>query len=308
MNEVLLVAVIALAIALMSIVINLMLVFKISNLKNHVEWIENAPIDSLRIRDNVTNDKLTKLGEDTKDAFDIVTNNLKLHGTLLEELTTKFALLDGRVSKHHKQLDELGKFAGITTGELRVLEQKIYNVSKNEPEYMLNWVSDAEKKLIEIDRIKESIENKQSAIEESRNRVDIKKRVSILEKKLEDNLKRDSEMEESVSLCHEHTNVNNNQLNRLGERLSVVEIKLAKAFEEFNHDLKTIQSSIVLMQKDVLTRYNELSWKLKGVCPEELNYDIRKKKPDRRRKDNYYRRPNQVSVGDIKEFEGDVFK
>ena len=164
MNEVLLVAVIALAVALMSIVINLMLVFKISNLKNHVEWIEKAPIDSLRIRDNVTNDKLAKLGEDTKDTFDIVTNNIKLHGTLFEELTTKFALLEDRVSKHHKQLDELGKFAGITTGELRVLEQKIYNINKNEPDYMLNWVSDAEKKLIEIDRIKESIENKQNTI------------------------------------------------------------------------------------------------------------------------------------------------
>ena len=192
MNEVLLVAVIALAVALLSIVINLMLVFKISNLDNHMEWIEKSPIDSLRIQNNVTNDKLTKLGKDSKEAFDIVTNNLKLHGALIEELTTKFTLLDGRVAKHTEQLDDFGKFAGITTGELRNLEHKIYNVSKNEPEYMLNWVSDAEKKLIEIDRIKESIENKQSVIEESKNLAYVKEqdselygirqRLSILEK------------------------------------------------------------------------------------------------------------------------------
>lgn len=36
--------------------------------------------------------------------------------------------------------------------------------------------------------------------------------------------------------------------------------------------------------------------------------DIRKHKPDRRRKDNYYRRPNQVSVEKREDFSGDIFK
>ena len=282
MNEVLLVAVVALAIALMSIVINLMLVARISVLKSDLEFFDKVKLDDLKGQNSTTFRGLMKLEKKTKDALEIVTSNLNLHGILLEESSAKYTLLDDRVSKHTEQLDDLGKFAGITTGELRNLEHKIYNTFKPKE------------------------------LEDTKERDDelfgIRQRLSILEKKQEDNLKRNSDIEESVSLCHEHTNANNNQLNRLGERLSVVEIKLAKAFEEFNHDLKTIQSSIVLMQKDVLTRYNELNWKLKGVCPEELDYDIRKKKPDRRRKDNYYRRPNQVSVGDIKEFEGDVFK
>ena len=196
MNEVLLVAVIALAISLLSIVINLMLVFKISNLKDHVEWIEKAPIDSLNIRDNILNDKITKLGKDTKDAFEKVTNHLTIHDDQIDKLIENYGEAEIQVAKNTEQLDQLGRFAGITTGELRVLEQKIYNISKNEPDYMCKWVSDAEKKLIEIDRIKESIENKRNYIEESRNRVDIKaqndelfgirQRVSILEKKLED--------------------------------------------------------------------------------------------------------------------------
>ena len=46
-------------------------------------------------------DKVTKLENETKDAFEIVTNNLKLHGTLLDEMSTKFALLDGRVRKQY---------------------------------------------------------------------------------------------------------------------------------------------------------------------------------------------------------------
>ena len=282
MNEVLLVAVIALAIALMSIVINLMLVARISVLKSDLELFDEVKLGDLKGQNYTTFRGLMKLEKKTKDALEIVTSNLNLHGILLEESSAKYTLLDDRVSKHTEQLDDLGKFAGVATGELRNLEHKIYNTSKS----------------------KEFEDTK----EQDGELFGIRQRLSILEKKQEDNLKRDSEMEESVSLCHEHTNTNNNQLNRLGERLSVVEIKLAKAFEEFNRDLKNIQRSVVLMQKDVLTRYNELNWKLKGVCPEELDYNIRKKKPDRRRKDNYYRRPNQVSVGDIKDFEGDVFK
>lgn len=130
MDKVLLVSVIALAVALLSMLVNLALVWKISDLKHQIEWLEKGPIDDLKYHLTKNMDKVTKLENDTKDAFEIVTNNLKLHGTLLDEMSTKFALLDGRVSEQHKQLEDLGKFAGITTGELRVLEQKIYNSCK----------------------------------------------------------------------------------------------------------------------------------------------------------------------------------
>lgn len=209
MDKVLLVSVIALAVALLSMLVNLALVWKISDLKNKLEWVEltvNDRTSQLHKDDVEISNQLNKLECDTKDAFEIVTNNLKLHGTLLDEMSTKFALLDGRVSKHGKQLEDLGNFAGITTGELRVLEQKIYKVSQLQPE-------------------PEPIAK---------------------------------QIEESIDLCHKHTDTNNEKLIRLGERLSVVEIKLDRIHDE----------------------------------------DIRKVKPDRRRKDDYYRKPNK----------GDVFK
>lgn len=134
MDKVLLVSVISLAVALLSMLVNLALVWKISDLKNRLEWVEltvNDRTSQLHKDDVEISNQLNKLECDTKDAFEIVTNNLKLHGTLLDEMSTKFALLDGRVSKHHKQLEDLGNFAGITTGELRVLEQKIYNSCKS---------------------------------------------------------------------------------------------------------------------------------------------------------------------------------
>ena len=133
MDKVLLVSVIALAVALLSMLVNLALVWKLSDLKNKLEWVEltvNDRTSQLHKDDVEISNQLNKLECDSKDAFEIVTNNLKLHGTLLDEMSTKFALLDSRVSKHHKQLEDLGNFAGITTGELRVLEQKIYNSCK----------------------------------------------------------------------------------------------------------------------------------------------------------------------------------
>ena len=133
MDKVLLVSVIALAVALLSMLVNLALVWKISDLKNKLEWVDltvNDRTSQLHKDDVEISNQLNKLECDTKDAFEIVTNNLKLHGTLLDEMSTKFALLDGRVSEHHKRLEDLGNFAGITTGELRVLEQKIYNSCK----------------------------------------------------------------------------------------------------------------------------------------------------------------------------------
>lgn len=130
MNEVLLVAVVALAIALMSIVINLMLAARISVLKSDLELFDKVKLDDLKGQDSTTFRGLMKLEKETKDALEIVTSNLNLHGILLEESSAKYTLLDNRVSKHTEQLDDLGKFAGITTGELRVLEQKIYEANQ----------------------------------------------------------------------------------------------------------------------------------------------------------------------------------
>lgn len=130
MNEVLLVAVVALAIALMSIVINLMLVARISVLKSDLELFDKVKLDDLKGQNSTTFRGLMKLEKKTKDALEIVTSNLNLHGILLEESSAKYTLLDDRVSKHTEQLDDLGKFAGITTGELRVLEQKIYKANQ----------------------------------------------------------------------------------------------------------------------------------------------------------------------------------
>ena len=216
MDKVLLVSVIALAVALLSMLVNLALVWKLSDLKNKLEWVEltvNDRTSQLHKDDVEISNQLNKLECDTKDAFEIVTNNLKLHGTLLDEMSTKFALLDGRVSKHNKQLEDLGNFAGITTGELRVLEQKIYNSCKPkelpEPEPITKQISE---------RI---------------------------------------------------------EIHSLGTRLAILENQIKRN----------------LTENDLVARVNKLECRVE----EE---DIRKVKPDRRRKDDYYRKPNK----------GDVFK
>lgn len=224
MDKVLLV--IALAVALLSMLVNLALVWKISDLKNRLEWVDltvNDRTSQLHKDDVEISNQLNKLECDTKDAFEIVTNNLKLHGTLLDEMSTKFALLDGRVSKHHKQLEDLGNFAGITTGELRVLEQKIYNSCKS-------------KELPEPEPITKQIE----------------------EASIRNNVK-----------------TNNIEINSLGTRLSILENQIKRN----------------LTENDLVARVNKLE------CQVEEE-DIRKVKPDRRRKDDYYRKPNK----------GDVFK
>jgi hypothetical protein len=230
MDKVLLVSVIALAVALLSMLVNLALVWKISDLKNKLEWVEltiNDRTSQLHKDDVEISNQLNKLECDTKDAFEIVTNNLKLHGTLLDEMSTKFALLDGRVSKHNKQLEDLGNFAGITTGELRVLEQKIYNSCKP-------------KELPEPEPITKQISER---IEEASLKVNVK--------------------------------TNNIEIHSLGNRLSILEKQIKRN----------------LTENDLVARVNKLECRVE----EE---DIRKVKPDRRRKDDYYRKPNK----------GDVFK
>lgn len=235
MDKVLLVSVIALAVALLSMLVNLALVWKISDLKNKLEWVEltvNDRTSQLHKDDVEISNQLNKLECDTKDAFGIVTNNLKLHGTLLDEMSTKFALLDGRVSKHNKQLEDLGNFAGITTGELRVLEQKIYNSCKS-------------KELPEPEPITKQME----------------------EASLRSNI-----------------TTNNIEINSLGTRLSILENQIKRN----------------LAENGLVARVNKLECRVDEV-------DIRKHKPDRKRKDNYYHKPNKSNVI-IDEFASDIIE
>lgn len=236
MDKVLLISVIALAVALLSMLVNLALVWKLSDLKHQIEWLERGLIDDLKYHLTKTMDKITKLENDSKDAFEIVTNNLKLHGTLLDEMSTKFALLDGRVSKHDKQLEDLGNFAGITTGELRVLEQKIYNSCKP-------------KELPEPEPITKQISER---IEEASLKVNVK--------------------------------TNNIEIHSLGNRVSILENQIKRN----------------LTENDLVARVNKLECRVEEA-------DIRKPKSDRRRKDNYYRKPNKSNVI-IDEFASDIIE
>lgn len=272
MDKVLLVSVIALAVALLSMLVNLALVWKISDLKHQIEWLEKGPIDDLKYYLTKNMDKVTKLENYTKDAFEIVTNNLKLHGTLLDEMSTKFALLDGRVSEHHKQLEDLGKFAGITTGELRVLEQKIYNSCKPkelpEPEPLTKQIS-------------ERIEEASLKVNVKTNNIEINSlgtRLSILENKIKQNLT------ESGLVT---------RVNKLEHQVSILE----RGFTSFKGGInRVVDKHMVDVDRMIRNRM---------VLVDEV--DIRKHKPDRKRKDNYYRRPNKQQVI-YDEFADDIMK
>lgn len=260
MDKVLLVSVIALAVALLSMLVNLALVWKISDLKNKLEWLDVTVSDrtgTLHLDDVEISNQLNKLECDTKDAFEIVTNNLKLHGTLLDEMSTKFALLDGRVSEHHKRLEDLGNFAGITTGELRVLEQKIYNSCKP-------------KELPEPEPIA-------LRIEEGKNRVE--NRLEMLESKRWDILK---------------------EQNDIVTRMSKIEHRVSKLYEGFDTFKGGINRVLDHHMVEVDRRIRN-----RMVLVDEV--DIRKHKPDRRRKDNYYRKPNKSNVI-IDEFASDIIE
>lgn len=262
MDKVLLVSVIALAVALLSMLVNLALIWKISDLKSRIDYVELTLRDrtsQLHKDDVEISNQLNKLECNTKDAFEKLTNHLIRHDDEIDRVVKKYEEMETRVAKHTEQLEDLGNFAGITTGELRVLEQKIYNSCKP-------------KELPEPEPITKQIE-------------------------------------ESIALCHKHTDTNNFELNRLGERLSVVEIKLDRAIDASTKGLNNVNKIVTLLQTDILMRYNELNFKLKGVCPKELDHDedIRKHKPDRRRKDNYYRKPNKSNVV-IDEFASDIIE
>lgn len=262
MDKVLLVSVIALAVALLSMLVNLALVWKISDLKSKLEWVDftvNDRTSQLHKDDVEISNQLNKLECDTKDAFEIVTNNLKLHGTLLDEMSTKFALLDGRVSKHTKQLEDLGNFAGITTGELRVLEQKIYNSCKP-------------KELPEPERIEEA----SLKVNVKTNNIEINSlgtRLSILENKIKQNLTE----------------------NGLVSRVN----KLECGMSDLCKDIDKVKLDVVY---HTLALNSKINQKVGGkdVAPNDV-------KPDRKRKDNYYRKPNKQQVI-YDEFADDIMK
>ena len=226
MDKVLLVSVIALAVALLSMLVNLALVWKISDLKNKLEWLDTTVSDrtgTLHLDDVEISNQLNKLECNTKDAFEKLTNHLTRHDDEIDRVVKKYEEMETRVAKHTGQLEDLGNFAGITTGELRVLEQKIYNSCKP-------------KELPEPEPITKQIE----------------------ETSLRSNI-----------------TTNNIEIHSLGTRLSILENQIKRN----------------LTENDLVARVNKLECRVE----EE---DIRKVKPDRRRKDNYYRKPNK----------GDVFK
>ena len=273
MDKVLLVSVIALAVALLSMLVNLALVWKISDLKSKLEWLDvtvSNRTSTLHKDDVEISNQLNKLECDTKDAFEIVTNNLKLHGTLLDEMSTKFALLDGRVSKHTKQLEDLGNFAGITTGELRVLEQKIYNSCKPkelpEPEPITKQIS-------------ERIEEASLKVNVKTNNIEINSlgtRLSILENKIKQNLTE----------------------NGLVSRVNKLECGMSDLCKDIDKvKLDMVYHTLALNSKIVQVVGS------KDVTPNE----VITKKPDRRRKDNYYRKPNKQQVI-YDEFADDIMK
>lgn len=230
MDKVLLVSVIALAVALLSMLVNLALVWKLSDLKNRLEWVEltvNDRTSQLHKDDVEISNQLNKLECNTKDAFEKLTNHLTRHDDEIDRVVKKYEEMETRVARHTGQLEDLGNFAGITTGELRVLEQKIYNSCKP-------------KELPEPEPITKQI----------------------------------SERIEDASL-RSNVKTNNIEIHSLGTRLAILENQIKRNLTENN----------------LVARVNKLECRVE----EE---DIRKMKPDRKRKDNYYRRPNK----------GDIFK
>ena len=278
MDKVLLVSVIALAVALLSMLVNLALVWKISELKSHVKWIEEGPIDSLKIQLTTTNSRINKLEVDVMDAFEKLTNHLIRHDDEIDRVVKKYEEMETRVAKHTKQLEDLGTFAGITTGELRVLEQKIYKASQlpPEPEPLTKHVSER------IEEASLKVNVKTNNIEINR----LAERVSVLENKLE----------EFVNKRHDILVEQNDALNRLSKMEHRVS-KLLEGFDTFKGGInRVLDHHMVEVDRRIRNRM---------IPVEEV--DIRKHKTDRRRKDNYYRKPNKSNVI-IDEFASDIIE
>lgn len=165
MDKVLLVSVIALAVALLSMLVNLALVWKISDLKNRLEYVDLIVSDrtsTLHLDDVEISNQLNKLECNTKDAFEKLTNHLTRHDDEIDRVVKKYEEMETRVAKHTGQLEDLGDFAGITTGELRVLEQKIYNSCKPKE------LPEPEPITLRIEEVKNRVENRLEMLENKR--------------------------------------------------------------------------------------------------------------------------------------------
>ena len=270
-NKILLVSCIALAVALMSMLFNLMLVWKLSDLKGNLDFVEltlNDRTSTLHKDDVEISNQLNKLEYDTKDAFEKLTNHLIRHDDQIDKVVNKYGEMETRVAKHTGQLEDLGNFAGITTGELRVLEQKIYNSCKvkelPEPEPITKQIEDA------------SLRNKVTT-----NNIEINSlgtRVSILENQLKRNLTENDLVA---------------RVNKLEHQVFILE----RGFTSFKGGInRVVDQHMVDVDRRIRNRM---------IPVEEVN--IRKHKPDRRRKDNYYRKPNKQQVI-YDEFADDIMK
>ena len=283
MDKVLLVSVIALAVALLSMLVNLALVWKISDLKSKLEWLDTTVSDrtgTLHLDDVEISNQLNKLECNTKDAFEKLTNHLTRHDDQIDKLVDGYKALEIIVNKHTKQLEDLGNFAGITTGELRVLEQKIYNSCKPkelpEPEPITKQISER------IEEASLKVNVKTNNIEINR----LAERVSVLDNKLE----------EFVNKRHDILVEQNDALNRLFK----MEHRVSKLLEGFN----TFKGGI----NRVLDHHMvEIDRRIRNRMIPVEEVDIRKHKPDRKRKDNYYRKPNKSNVI-IDEFASDIIE
>ena len=258
MDKVLLVSVIALAVALLSMLVNLALVWKISDLKSKLEWLDvtvSNRTSTLHLDDLEISNQLNKLECNTKDAFEKLTNHLTRHDDEINRVVKKYEETETRVAKHTGQLEDLGNFAGITTGELRVLEQKIYNSCKPkespEPEPITKQIEDA------------SLRSKVTT-----NNIEINSlgnRVSILENKIKRDL---------------------TEQNELVTRMGKIEHRVSEMYKDIDKvKLDMVYHTLALNSKIVQVVGS------KDVAPNDV-------KTDRRRKDDYYRKPNK----------GDVFK
>lgn len=270
MDKVLLVSVIALAVALLSMLVNLALVWKISDLKNRLEWVDltvNDRTSQLHKDDVEISNQLNKLECNTKDAFEKLTNHLTRHDDEIDRVVKKYEETENRVARHTDQLEDLGNFAGITTGELRVLEQKIYNSCKP----------------------KELPEPYPTELEESKNRVDIKAHDIEL-----------SSLSNRIAILETKRHSILNEQNDIVTRMGKIEHRVSKLYEGFD----TFKGGI----NRVLDHHMvEVDRRIRNRMIPVEEVDIRKHKPDRKRKDNYYRKPNKSNVI-IDEFASDIIE
>lgn len=270
MDKVLLVSVIALAVALLSMLVNLALVWKISDLKSKLEWLDVTVSDrtsTLHLDDVGISNQLNKLECNTKDAFEKLTNHLTRHDDQIDKVIDGYKALEIIVNKHTKQLEDLGNFAGITTGELRVLEQKIYNSCKP----------------------KELPEPYPTQLEDSKNRVDIKAHTIEL-----------SSLSNRIAILETKREAKFMEQNDIVTRVGKLEHRVAKLYEGFDSFKGGLNEVLDRHIVDVDRRIRN-----RMIPVEEV--DIRKHKPDRKRKDNYYRKPNKSNVI-IDEFASDIIE